>query len=440
MDLEKQTLLLEYLVSSPDTFAICQGIVNSKYFDPELRNVVTFVKHYYEQYNTTPEVNQVKAETGVQLTIQQISNDKIEYCTNEIEIFCRRRALEEAILASPELIEKGNYAQVETNIRDAILISLNKNLGLRYFDNPEDRLQRMLENNPVTSTGWPSVDELLFGGIARKEMILFAGNSGAGKSVTLANLGFNFIQQYLIVLVVSLELSEDVIAQRYDTMYTGISRKDWKSHVSEIATRIESESETNGTLDIVRMESGTTANNILAYLKEYYLHYDMMPDLLVVDYLDKMNPNEKMDMSDVWTKDKMCSEQLRDIGEKHNMFIATASQLNRSAVGATHHDHSQIAGGISKINETDVYISLIATDSMKTAGDIAFCFQKTRNSNGVGETLYLNWDEKYLRVTDRTYPADEIKFKKREKAVVFDDEDNKKPTTNDLLSLMTSNT
>jgi replicative DNA helicase len=401
MDNTKQKLLIEYLISSTDTFAICDNIVQPEFFDPEYRNALDFIKKYYNTYSTTPQPDQILAETGMEFTIRTIKKDQIAYCTSEIETFCKRRALEKAILNSPKHINDENYDQVLTDVRNAILLSLQKDLGVRYYDDVQERLDRMLNENPTHPTGWSEVDDLLFGGISRKEMLLVSANSGGGKSITLSNLAFNFSHSNRNVLYVSLELSEDVIAQRFDTMHTGISRKDWKSHISEIVTRVNQEKVGSGIIDIVQMSSGTTANAIKGYLKEYYLHYSMLPDLLIVDYLDKMGSNERIDLSDVFTKDKLCSEQLRDIGVEYNMYTATASQLNRSAVGATNHDHSQIAGGISKINECDVYWSIIFTDAMRAAGEMSFVFQKTRNSDGVGNTVHLKWDPVHLRILNQ---------------------------------------
>jgi len=439
MDTKKQKLLLEYLVSSSDTFALCSGIVKSDYFDPEFRTSVKFIKNYYDQYHTTPNPDQIEAETAIKLSTQEVTKDQVIYCADEIEKFCKRKAIEKAVISAPPLILEENYGEVEKNIRDAVMVSLNRNLGLRYFDDPAARLKRMLESNQTEATGWTEVDELLFGGISRKEMILFAANSGGGKSITLANLSMNFIQKGLNALYISLELSEDVVAQRFDTMITGISRKEWKAHTTEICTRLAGEKEKSGVLDIIHMPSGTTANEIRAYLKEYYLHYDMMPDLLVCDYLDKMGPNEKVSADNVFEKDKRCSEQLRDIGVEHNMFVATASQLNRGAVNATRHDHSHIAGGISKINECDIFITVVMNDAMKAAGECMFSFQKTRNSDGDGKTVYLKWNPTFLRITnpDGKAPDGGLNFKPKSKVAELLGEDEPKGGSS-LLDLMSS--
>ena len=145
MDDKKQKLLIEYLISSPDTFALCQGIVKKDYFDPEFRNSVDFIKGYYDEYNTTPSPDQINAETSVKFEKRDVRPDEIEYCSTEVESFCRRRAIEQAILASPELLEKGDHGTIEQTLRDAIMVSLNKDLGLRYFEDVEGRLERMLE-------------------------------------------------------------------------------------------------------------------------------------------------------------------------------------------------------------------------------------------------------------------------------------------------------
>jgi len=436
-DTKKQKLLIEYLISSADTFAVCQAIVKPTYFDPEYRNAVKFIKDYYEKYHTTPEIEQIDAETGVKFKMHTIGLDQTSYCADEIETFCKRRALEQAIISAPPIIEKGDYGAVESMIKEAIMVSLNRDLGLRYFEEVEDRLERMLADNPTEGTEWIDVDELLFGGISRKEMLLISANSGGGKSITLANLAFNFVNKGLNVLYISLELSEDVVAQRFDTMFTGIGRRDWKQHVGELTAKLSDKKNDCGILDIIQMPSGTNANQIRAYLKEFYLHYDMMPDLIILDYLDNMSPNEKVSADNVFEKDKRCSEQLRQIAVDYNMFCATASQLNRSAVGATHHDHSQIAGGISKINVADVYWSVIMTDTMRAAGEIVFVLQKTRNSDGVGKTVYLKWDGKNLRILNRdNLPnSSSLNFNRSEKSSNIDNLIDT-PTGGGLLDLM----
>jgi KaiC/GvpD/RAD55 family RecA-like ATPase len=410
----KQRLLVEYLISSPDTFALCKSIVKSEYFDPEYRKSVDFLHTYYDKYSATPTPDQVEAETGVMLKKRDVTRDQVSYVSDEIETFCRRRAVQQAILAAPKMIAEGDYGKVEQMIKDAVTVSLHRNIGLTYFENPQERLEKMAEVPQRTSTLWNAVDELLSGGLARKEIILFSANSGGGKSITLANLALNFLAQpkypgcpqKMDVLYISLELSEELIAQRFDTMYTGISSVVWQERHEEIGEIVSEIGPHMGRLTIKRMPSGTNANAIRAYLKEFELKNGYVPDLLVIDYLDLMGANEKVSADNVFEKDKRASEQLSDILFDYNMFGATASQQNRSAIDAQELNHSHIAGGISKVNAADWYVSIVMTPAMKSAGEMAFVFLKTRSSDGVGKTVYLKWDNNHLRIRNMSKDDD----------------------------------
>jgi len=399
MDNNKQKLLIEYLISSPDTYALCSSIVNPSYFDPEFRNAVEFVHKYYDQYHQTPAVEQIDAETGVKLQVREVSKDQLDYTTNEVEQFCKTRAMEKAVLESVPLIEEKKYGEIEDKIRNAVTVSLNRNMGTDYFRDPEGRLHRMGQEGVKISTGWKQVDDLLYGGVERGQLIVFSANSGGGKSVTLSNLGLNFLEQGLNVVYFSFELSEDLISQRYDTMVSEISTAVWKYHKDEISQAILTAGDNNGHFLIRYMPSGTTPNTIRSYLKEYELIYKRTPDLIIVDYLDIMEPNQRVSADNVFEKDKRVSEQIRDIGNDYRAVIASASQQNRGAVDQTHINQSHVAGGLSKVNTADIWISILANKAQRAANECAFQFLKTRSSEGEGEVVYMQWT-KNIRIKD----------------------------------------
>jgi hypothetical protein len=191
-----------------------------------------------------------------------------------------------------------------------------------------------------------------------------------------------------------------MVAQRYDTMFTGVPSVIWKDNLHDIANSIDLLAPHMGKLNIKRMPAGTNCNQIRGYLKEFELKHGYIPDMLIVDYLDIMGPNERMSADNVFEKDKASAEQLRDVGEDYNMFIVSASQQNRSAIDAQELNHSHIAGGLSKINTVDWYISIVLTPTMKAAGEIMFIFLKTRSSDGVGKQVVLKWINKSLRITN----------------------------------------
>lgn len=413
MSTEKQQLLIEYMLSSPDIFAICSNIVKPEYFNPELRNSVSFIQEYFNSYNSIPTSQIVKAETGVFFATAEIKTKaELKYCSREIESFCKRRGLERAVAQAPNLIREGKYGDMEAMMKEALTISLHKELGLDYFEDPLTRLMNLKNNNNAISTGYPELDDCLGGGIQRKEMLLVSANSGGGKSIVMSNLGLNFLNQGLNVLYVSLELSEDMIAKRFDSMITDISTVEVLPRAKEVSQIILSKKDQLGKLFIVRMPTNSNANDIRSYLKEFELKHNLVPDVLLVDYLDLMGSNQYSRPGDVFDKDKQASEQLRDLIHDYNMVLVTASQQNRGAIDATELNQSHIAGGISKVNTTDIYMSIIMNDQMRARGEIAFQFLKTRSSDGVGKTINLTWVAKTLRVMSRK-TKDTMKFTSR---------------------------
>lgn len=415
MNTEKQKLLLQYLISSSDLYALCTSIVRPEYFDPEYRNAVKFTQDYYEEYSALPSPDQIKAETGIELTKQPIKKDQFEYCADEVETFCRTRAIRGALLASPPLMDKGDYGKIEELIKDAITVSLQRDIGTVYFDNPLERINQRLKGKRLISTGWKEVDRVLDGGIGRKELLLFSANSGVGKSVTMANLGLNVILQGYNALFVTLELSEEVVGQRYDLMVSNISKFEHKARLSELVQKIRQTGEQCGELIIKFLPSSSKTTDIRAYIKELELTRNYTPDVIIIDYIDNVDPSQYVPPELIFLHDKLTSEQLRNIGVEYNAAMVTASQQNREAVDAPVIKQSHIAGGLSKINTCDNHLTIIQTPQMKAKGSIAFMPIKTRNSLGLEEVLYFNWDRVSLRITEQQEKHEALTFVGRSK-------------------------
>lgn len=404
---QKQQLLLEYLISSPDVFSLCQPILRAVYFDVTLQKTVNFILKYYNNYRALPSPKQIKAETDVSLQQHNLTTDQIEYAIKEIETFCRRSAIRKAILDSVKLYEKEDYGKIEANIKEAITTSVYRRAGIGLFESIDELLER-LQQQPVIPTGYTEFDYILGGGLRRREMLLFSANSGGGKSIVMANFGLNLLlNAKLKVLYLSFELPVEMIAKRYLSMLTHISQRELLERKNEISNIIKQlRSKIHNEIVIERLPVGTTPNQVRAFLREFELRRSYIPDVLILDYLDLMSPNEKVSADNVFEKDKRVSEQVHQILNDYNMIGITASQQNRSAVNAHELNHAIIAGGISKINTTDIYVSIVFNDVMRAAGEIHLEFLKTRSSDGVGKRVELKWNNTALRVEnlDSTSP------------------------------------
>lgn len=397
-----QKLLVGVLLSDEEVFSRCANIINAKYFVNKLRPAVRFLLKFADDYKCLPTHEQMRAQFGFEFEkLDHITPALQQAFLDQIEEFCKNRALADAVLSAPDLIAKGAYSEVEKRVKEAILVGLNSNIGIRYYDDPRARLMKIKSSNGTVSSTWRTVDQKLYGGLNRKELTIWCAGSGGGKSLTMQNQAVNMSRTGLNVVYISLELSEEMISMRLDSMVSGVSSKEIFQRLDDVEIKVLQAGKKAAGLHVKQMPQGTTTNDLRAYLKNYEIETGHKCDVLVVDYLDLMFPNnKKIDVSNLFVKDKFITEELRGLCVEKNMVGITASQLGRSSVNEMEMDHSHIAGGISKIQTADNVIAILATPAMKERGQYQFQFLKTRSSSGVGSKVVMGYDQETLRIYD----------------------------------------
>ena len=154
-----------------------------------MRPVADLYKEHTNKYNVLPDPVQIKAITGQDIDpVPNLNPSHYDWFLDEFEQFTKRQELERAILKAADLLEKGDFSPVEKLIKDAVQISLTKDLGTNFWDDPEGMFNKYFDNGGQVSTGWPQMDKLLYGGFSRGELNIFAGGSGSGKSLVMMNI------------------------------------------------------------------------------------------------------------------------------------------------------------------------------------------------------------------------------------------------------------
>ncbi len=400
---ELQKLFLEFCATDPELFVRVKNIVKVEYFSRKLANVAKFMLEHSEEYNALPTVEQIQATCGVELKKVDIDERHKNWFFDEFETFCRHKALELAIIQSADLLEKGDYGQVEDKIKHAVRIGLTKDLGTNYFIDPKARLLALKDNNGTVSTGWSALDHKLYGGFNKGELNIFAGQSGAGKSLFLQNLALNWANVGMNVIYFTFELSEELSSMRVDSMSTGVASNEIFKKIDDIDLMVRMQGQKSGKFQLKYMSSGATVNDLRSYLKEYEVQTGTKPDCICVDYLDLLMPiSKRVSPSDLFIKDKYVSEELRNLAVEQQIVLVTASQLNRASVEETEFDHSHIAGGLSKIQTADNVIGIQTSRAMRERGRYLIQLMKTRSSGGVGTKINLAFNIDTLRITDLT--------------------------------------
>lgn len=401
-NVDVQRLFLQMMLTNGELYTRVMNIMDSENFDKSLRPVAEFIKEYSGKYSVLPDQSQVKATTGIDIQpIPDLDDKHTDWFLTEFEAFTQRQALERAILKSADLLEKGDFGPVEKLIKDAVQISLQRDMGTDYFADPKARINKYFNAGGQQSTGWPQLDKLLYGGFSRGELNIFAGGSGSGKSLVMMNIALNWLQMGLSGVYVSLELSEELTSLRTDAMLTSMSTRDIRKDIDSAELKVKMVAKKSGQYRVKSLPAQSNVNDIRSYLKEVQIQTGMKVDFVMIDYLDLVMPvSVKVNPNDQFIKDKYVSEELRNLAKELGILMVTASQLNRSAVEEVEFDHSHIAGGISKINTADNVFGIFTSRSMRERGKYQIQCMKSRSSTGVGQKIDLEYNIETMRITD----------------------------------------
>ena len=397
-----QKLFLEMMVDSPESYVRVQNIFNVENFNRSLRVPATFIEEHVEKHKTMPTIEQINASCGTLLkSTVGLGDGHYDWFLSEFEGFSKRKELERAILKAADLLENDDFGPVEKLIKDAVQIGLVKDIGLNYFEDPRARLMAIKAGNGQVSTGWAGLDKVLFGGMNRGELNIFAGGSGSGKSLFMQNISVNWFTAGLNGLYLTLELSEGLCSMRIDSMVANCGTKDIFKNLDDVELKVRMVGKKSGAFQLKYMPAQSNVNDIRAYIKEFQVQTGTKLDFLMVDYLDLLMPvTAKVSPNDLFVKDKYVSEELRNLAKELNVLFITASQLNRGAVDEVEFDHSHISGGISKINTADNVFGIFTSRAFRERGKYQLQLLKTRSSSGVGAKVDLDFNVDSLRIVD----------------------------------------
>jgi replicative DNA helicase len=390
------------MLTNSELYTRVSNIMNPENFDKSLRPAAEMFKEHSVKYAVLPDSAQIQATTGIVIeTVPDLTDGHYEWFFDEFESFTKRQELERAILQAADMLEKGDFSPVEKLIKDAVQISLQKDMGTDYFYDPAARINKYFNSGGQVSTGWPQMDKILYGGMSRGELNIFAGGSGSGKSLVMMNLALNWLKVGLSGVYITLELSEELTSLRTDAMLTSMGTKDIRKDIDTTTLKVKMVGKKSGSYRVKALPAQSNVNDIRAYLKEVQIQTGIKIDFVMVDYLDLVMPvSVKVNPNDQFIKDKYVAEELRNLSKELGVLLVTASQLNRSAVDEVEFDHSHIAGGISKINTADNVFGIFTSRSMRERGKYQIQCMKSRSSTGVGMKIDLEYNIETMRISD----------------------------------------
>ena len=298
--------------------------------------------------------------------------------------------------------KKQTYESMKKKLEDALIAGEPKNIGHNYL---KDVARRMKKNHRNPITALKGLDEKMGGGLAPGELGIVLAPPGGGKSMMLVRFAASALLAGKKVVYYSMELSEDVIGQRFDSCLNGIHLNevwDFKEKIEETVYEI---GENGGELIIKDFPTGqATVNNLFSHIETLANNEDIIPDIIMVDYADIMKPtivysDKRHTLTGIY-------EELRGLAVELKIPVWTASQTNRTAMGKEEYGLDSIGESLGKAATADVVLGIGRPDELKIDNIAKVGVLKNRNgADGYYIDLYFDTSKIYIEVMEETVSA-----------------------------------
>ena len=381
-----QSKIIASLLSDIKFIQTISDILNPSMFDSDSNKwLVKSVVDYYYEYKKQPTLEVIKykideiddgvLKSGVVDKLREVWKNieatDLEFVQSETLDFCKNQTLKSAILDSVDLLENKDYDGIKSIIDEAMKAGTTRDLGHDYITSLEDRLA---ESARVTvKTPWDVINEVMDGGLGAGELGVIVAPAGIGKSWTLQAIGASTIKENKTVVHYTLELNENYVGLRYDSIFSGVTTSNIKYYKDEVTNKI---SKLPGKLLIKYFPTKAASVQTLAsHLKQIEIS-GVNIDMVVVDYADILMPTGNF-------KEKRHAlgniyEDLRGLAGELEIPIWTASQANRSALEEDVIGADKVAEDYSKVMTADFVMSMSRKVEDKIANTGRFHVIKNR--------------------------------------------------------------
>ena len=378
-------------------------LVKADYFDyPIHQTLFEGVKDFFSKYHKLPtddfltefckdrkrqgeSMDEYEDELALisRLDTSCVSNP--DFVIELVEKFAKRESMKAAITSSVDLMKEGRFDEIEKTVKDALMVSRNQDFGQDYFNDVDARWERLLsvDEGDYIKTCLPTLDRgLTGGGLGRKELAMVVAPPGVGKSLYLANQAVKCLIENLKVVYISLEMSEDRVAQRLDSISTLIPQGNLK--VAKERAKLKQRHKvlrdrfSKSDLRIKEFPTGmATINTIRAYLNQLKSYEGFEPDVVVIDYMELLRPVRE-GMSEYEAQQRI-AEELRGLAVEQNLLVWTATQTNRAGRGARVITDEHLGDSYGKFRVVDLAISINQDEEEFDEGMMRAYVMKARN-------------------------------------------------------------
>jgi replicative DNA helicase len=404
-------------------------LIKAEYFENNiLRKICQLIHDHYKNLKTSPSkdileedirnyIDSTKALStkdffAYKEVIDRIYNieadsNNLEWYKDKIVEFVRKITWKKALSKGEQCLDVGNYTEAIEKFKQVLNITADEDTGLDFetldFDAFADNLSEVYDKTNMIHTGISAWDDALGGGFVKKNIHIIGAAPGAGKSRIMAYLAKRALMDLKKVIFFTLELSEEETMANIITSYSGLT-------ISEIAdkTRREEYKELsiafrekyNADLAIKYYNPGAVSTDTLhnciykiIQMKERKGYKNWYPDVIFVDYLDKLLPTIKIKGSSYEDMGAVATD-LKALAVAFNCPVITGSQLGKvtwTLTGDSVVGMSAIAESAQKVHLAHTMTTVNRNPAEKEQNKARLFLAKSR-SGKPDTVVYINYD------------------------------------------------
>jgi len=399
--------------------------IQPAYFEGVYQNLFKQVVAFVAKYNKLPTAETFKIELdnattfsdeqyrhAVEILPEIFKEESIDetWLLNNTEKWCQDRAVFNAIMESISIID-GKHKSLTKNALPDILtkalgVTFDTNVGHDYLEQVSERYDFYHTEEEKIPFDIELLNEITKGGLSLKSLNIILAGTGVGKSLAMCHMAASALNLGKNVLYISMEMSEERIAERIDAnlldipidMLDKLSLQMFTEKVAGLKKK------TNGRMVVKEYPtSAANANHFRALLNELKLKKGFEPDIVFIDYLNICASSRiKMGASiNSYTYIKSIAEELRGLAVEFKLPIVSATQTTRTGYGSSDPGLEDTSESFGLPATADLMVALVSTEELDQQGQIMVKQLKNRyNDPNKNKRFLIGIDRAKMRLYD----------------------------------------
>ncbi len=431
METRIEQTILKNLIQNEEFTRKCIPFLKPEYFtDTTERTIYEFTYDYFQKYTKPPTVEALLInldnsdsinETVVKdakSIVNGFSGDDTpqDWLVDETESWCKDRAIYIAVMDSIEVIDKKSQrstGEIPELLKDALSVSFDTHIGHDVIEDAEERFEFYHTEEEKIPFDLEYFNKITKGGLPNKTLNICLAGTGVGKSLFMCHMGSAALMMGKNVLYITLEMSEERIAERIDANTLNIPMKELPDLSKKMYDKKidKLKNKTKGKLIVKEYPTASAhAGHFRHLLQELNIKKDFQPDIIFIDYLNicashRIRPGSG---ANSYTLVKSIAEELRGLAVEYDVPVVSATQTTRSGYGSTDIGLEDTSESFGLPATADLMFALITSDELEELDQLVVKQLKNRyNDPTIFKRFVVGIDRSRMKLYDCEQEAQE---------------------------------